>query len=79
MTFRCRAWISSADKDVWQAGYVTTGKVRVYQAGGSLLPYSVTNIGGYLEGYIVTTSELTVYGQNEGVMSWVFTLAQARE
>ena len=79
ITFKCRAWIASADKDIWQAGYVTTGKVRVYQAGGSTTPYSATNLGGYLEGYIVSTSELQVHGNNENVLSWTFTLVQPRE
>ena len=79
MTFRCRAWISSADRAAWQAGYLTTGKVRVYQAGGALTPYSATNIGGYLEGFIVHTGELAVHGQNESVLAWAFTIAQARE
>lgn len=79
MTFRCRAWISAAQRDTWQAGYVTTGLVRVYQAGGSTSPYSATNLGGYIEGYVVGTSDLQVYGQNEGVLSWSFLLSKARE
>jgi hypothetical protein len=79
MTFRCRAWISSVDREVWQAGYVTTGLVRVYQAGGATTPYSATNIGGYIEGHVVATSDLQVYGQNEGILSWVFLLSKARD
>ena len=79
MTFRCRAWITSADREIWEAGYVSTGLVRVYQAGGSLTPYSASNVGGYIEGYIVKSGELKVYGQNESVLSWAFTMAQARQ
>jgi len=43
------------------AGYLTTGRVRIWQAGDST-PYSATNVDGYIDGYVIAADDPTEDG-----------------
>ena len=58
-------------------GYLTTGRVRVYQ-GDTGAAYSATNVDGYVDGYVVAADDLTTEGDLEDFWTLNMLLAVAR-
>jgi hypothetical protein len=56
------------------AGYLTTGRVRIYQ-GDTGSAYSPTNIDGYVDGYVLAASDLETDGDDESL--WILDLLVA--
>ena len=68
--WRCRVFFSSAEvpaalprEAADRSGYVLTGRVRL--SGLNASPYAVDNTDGYIDGYVVTTSNLETMGDVE--------------
>ena len=57
--------------------WVTTGRVRVYPSTDTN-PYSVANLDGYLDGYVVSQPSWDQLGQDEGVAVLELELALQR-
>lgn len=55
-------------------GYLTTGRVRIYQ-GDTVTPYSPTNVDGYVDGWVIAAGDLEVVGDDEDL--WVLDLLVA--
>lgn len=78
-TFKARIWLAAADVATWQQGYIMAGKVRLTQASGGGSAYSPTNLGGYVDGWIVSSGRPVYYGQREDVVSIDLVIASARD
>tara|TARA_R110000868_G_scaffold94111_3_gene259952 strand:+ start:84 stop:773 length:690 start_codon:yes stop_codon:yes gene_type:complete len=57
--------------------YLTTGRVRVY-ATADVAPYSVTNLDGYFDGYVVDQPSLEFRDQDESLRAISLVLAVTR-
>ena len=61
-THTATLYIRSRDVAIFQTGYVLSGRVRLYQDTTNAVPYSATNPGGYVDGYVVGVTNLTEDG-----------------
>jgi hypothetical protein len=68
--------LSSRDVAALDPGYLVTGRVRVYPT-ADVTPYSVTNLDGYLDGWVVACTEVTEEGDTGEL--WSVTLLIATE
>lgn len=53
----------AATKDQIEAGYLTTGRVRIWQAGDATA-YSPANVDGYVDGYVIACGDPTEEGDD---------------
>lgn len=58
-----------------QAGYVTTGRVRLWQDVSDLVAYSPTHPGGYVDGWIVAANDPTEDGDTGSLWTLSMVLA----
>lgn len=58
---RVQLVFSASTKDQIKAGYLTTGRVRIWQC-DDVTAYSPTNVDGYIDGWIVAADEPTEDG-----------------
>jgi len=56
------------------AGYLTTGRVRIYQ-GDTVSAYSATNIDGYIDGYVIAAGDVETDGDDESL--WILDMLVA--
>lgn len=78
-TFEVRVWLNRAIGG-GLSPWVTTGRVRVQQGDGGSYdsPWSTTNLGGYVDGYVVQTSDLKGFGPTEEWLAFDLLIAVAR-
>lgn len=75
---RCTLYISSRDKAVFETGYCLSGRVRITQDDDNAGAYDVTNLGGYLDGYVVSVGDILEDGDIGEMWRCEMLLAVAR-
>jgi len=68
---RVKLTFRSSTKAQIEAGYLTSGRVRIWQNGDSTV-YSATNVDGYIDGWIGAAGEITEDGDVGGL--WTISL-----
>lgn len=69
---KARLWVRRSDVAALQTGYCLTGRVRIFQDNGIIIPYNpavLTGSGGYVDAYVVATDKLRALGQLEDYLA----------
>lgn len=76
--FTAIAYFSGENIAPMQAGYLTTGRVRIHQDETDPDPYSATHPGGYVDGWVVAADDPTEDGDTGDLWSLRLILAVPR-
>jgi len=74
---RVRLHFRSGAKAQIEAGFVTSGRVRIWQCGDAAA-YSPTNVGGYIDGWVLASDNATEDGDIGGIWSVDMVVGVAR-
>ncbi len=78
LLYKVTLWIRQQDAQHLSAGWCVTGRIRLYQDTANITQYAATNLGGYVDGFVVSAANLRAYGAAEDFLSLDMTLAVAR-
>lgn len=76
-TLEVRVWLAR-DAGAGLSPWTTTGRVRIVQDDLNLDPWAPDNLGGFVDGYVVQTSDLKAHGPAEEWLSFDLLLAVPR-
>lgn len=76
--WRVKLWMLHAQATFFLRSYCCTGRVRLYQDDAVTTVASPTNLEGYLDGYVVASSEIETHGPSERLVSVGLVLAVPR-
>ena len=74
---RVKLTFRSTTKAQIEAGYLTSGRVRIWQ-NGDAAAYSATNVDGYIDGWVVAAGEITEDGDVGGLWTISMVVGVAR-